>query len=1557
MCNICESEPSQNNHISSKGPAGKQIIQYHACHKFAELSPANRYAVLQAKGFCYQCLFPGASISHGRHKEGKCQRDFACPHPSHQDYPRKHILVCHDHKDTDANKKLLEKYKSKYLKNPSLPPFTKNISLSFHSCFKSTPSSNPSTSQDDQSTSDDEGIYLLQNVVINQKVFTIFFDSGCSDFIVKHSAIKMLGKNVTQESSEITSIGGVGTSTQTTLGTYNVKIPMMNGQLASLRGVCMDQITSTFPRYPLTEVFQHICKTYPKDPSTLPKPSANVGGDVHLMLGIKYNRYYPKLIYQLPSGLAIYQSVFRNSDGGTGIIGGPHEIFTAIHNRFYGCTSKMSGFLTQQYKIYQNGMDINPEVSLHSFPSKCIKQFEMTESTGSEITYRCVSCRNCRDCKNSEHQREISIKEEVEQSIIDASLNINLDTQSITAKLPFIDRPSKLAPNKEIASRIYYQQLKKLNRPENNKDKADILESEAKLQKLGYVEYVENLTPEQQSTLREATNHNFIPWRAVWKESSISTPCRVVFDASHPTSSGVSLNDILAKGQNNYNKLQHLLIRWSTHPIGIHTDIRKMYNTINLHQEHWQFQRYIWQQDLDPSKIPKEKIIKTLIYGVRSSGNQAECGLRSIGQLFSNEYPEVNRIIKEDVYVDDCITGESSTPEAFKRADEIQTVVSRGNFTLKGFTFTGMKPTQDLSEDGSSISVGGMRWFPETDELTLSISDLNFSKKRRGKKLSQASNIIPEKLTRRDCASKVAEIFDLTGKMSPIVASMKLDLHELTTRELDWNDVIPDELRQTWLENFKTMKDLGEVRFKRAIVPEDAFNTDIHTLDFGDSSKSLICTCIYARFQRKNGSFSCQLVFARTRTVPKGLSLPRAELLAALINTHTGEVVRRSFGTLHKSSLKFTDSQIALHWISNDEKPLKLWVRNRVVEINRFKSKEDWHYIPTNNMIADLGTRRGATIADVSQDSKWMNGMDWMKLPSSEFPMKSAQDLRVTESDIKEIDKERTILVHHASKLPDLIQLAKQRYQFSKYLIDPNHRRFSVTVRILAYVIRFCKSFISKWKQKKTLIVQTSKSLILSNEEIVRAEKYFYQKGTLEVQHFLPKSKYDKISQIKEDILMYTGRILPTTQVSVVGRYTETMKDLTSTTFMVPILDDNSPIAYSIASEVHWHDPNTQHCGIETTLRHVLKKCFIINGRNLMKRIKRSCQRCRFLEKRTVQMAMGPVPIFNLAIAPSFYYTQMDLSGPYSSYHPQHKRTTVKIWLIVFCCCSTSAVKIKTMDDYSTTAFILAITRFASDHGFPKRLMCDEGSQLVKGCKEMNVNLLDLQHHLSKTKVDFQVCPVQGHNMNGKVERKIQEVNNSINKSLNNQRLSMLQWETLTASIANQINNLPLAIGDVTGDFECLDLITPNRLMLGRNNDRAIDGLILCDNPTKILKDNEKVFDTWFDVWLTVHVPKLVKQTKWYVSDQISVGDVVLFVKHESTLTNRYTYGLAKELEYGDDLLPRKAKIVYRNENETVMRETYRAVRGLVIIHHVEECDYLHELGMIAKNIDFTSTV
>ena len=78
--------------------------------------------------------------------------------------------------------------------------------------------------------------------------------------------------------------------------------------------------------------------------------------------------------------------------------------------------------------------------------------------------------------------------------------------------------------------------------------------------------------------------------------------------------------------------------------------------------------------------------------------------------------------------------------------------------------------------------------------------------------------------------------------------------------------------------------------------------------------------------------------------------------------------------------------------------------------------------------------------------------------------------------------------------------------------------------------------------------------------------------------------------------------------------------------------------------------------------------------------------------------------------------------------------------------------------------------------------------------------------------IQFDTCPVGGHKFHGKVERKIREVNKSLEKSLSNDRLSLLQWETLVSKISNSINNLPIALKNEVSDFEAIDLLTPNRL-------------------------------------------------------------------------------------------------------------------------------------------------
>ena len=136
------------------------------------------------------------------------------------------------------------------------------------------------------------------------------------------------------------------------------------------------------------------------------------------------------------------------------------------------------------------------------------------------------------------------------------------------------------------------------------------------------------------------------------------------------------------------------------------------------------------------------------------------------------------------------------------------------------------------------------------------------------------------------------------------------------------------------------------------------------------------------------------------------MTLPRAELLAACLNATTGHIVKLSLGDRHKECIKITDSQITLNWISNSRNPLKQWVRNKVVEINRLTDRDSWKYVQSKDMIADLGTRKGTKIKDISADSYWINGLPWMCRDKSSFPVQSVTEIKLNKSDIEAIQRE-----------------------------------------------------------------------------------------------------------------------------------------------------------------------------------------------------------------------------------------------------------------------------------------------------------------------------------------------------------------------------------------------------------------------------------------------------------------------------------------------------------------------------------------------------------------------
>ena len=194
-----------------------------------------------------------------------------------------------------------------------------------------------------------------------------------------------------------------------------------------MSGICLGNVTKAFPEQPLKgkvqEDIQEAYKLGGRNPDELHKLPNFVGGETHLMIRIHYLKYYPERMFQLPNGLTICKSSFKNQDGSRGV---PHRIFTEIEKQHVGGHLGIDQYCNEQVKLVKMGYKMNLDISLLGTKSeindarsdskkgnyhsrqeniKASKWLEKVEKAGTEILYRCANCRSCPNCKNSEKKR------------------------------------------------------------------------------------------------------------------------------------------------------------------------------------------------------------------------------------------------------------------------------------------------------------------------------------------------------------------------------------------------------------------------------------------------------------------------------------------------------------------------------------------------------------------------------------------------------------------------------------------------------------------------------------------------------------------------------------------------------------------------------------------------------------------------------------------------------------------------------------------------------------------------------------------------------------------------------------------------------------------------------------------------------------------------------------------------------------------------------------------------------------------------------------------------
>jgi len=210
----------------------------------------------------------------------------------------------------------------------------------------------------------------------------------------------------------------------------------------------------------------------------------------------------------------------------------------------------------------------------------------------------------------------------------------------------------------------------------------------------------------------------------------------MVFDASSRTPGGESLNSILAKGQNKLAKILHPLIKFRKRMCAVTADVSRAYNGVKLVPEHYKYQQYLWKKDMNPCNGTELMVVKTLIYGVRSAGNQTTCGFEKLADHVIKNHPEHAAgalVLKGKAYMDDLADSEDTIQDCQKIAEDLNFTLAQGGMSVKAYTYSGSKPDEKVSANGETVGLIGYLWNPVVDTITLDIKELFFGKPKRGK--------------------------------------------------------------------------------------------------------------------------------------------------------------------------------------------------------------------------------------------------------------------------------------------------------------------------------------------------------------------------------------------------------------------------------------------------------------------------------------------------------------------------------------------------------------------------------------------------------------------------------------------------------------------------------------------------------------------------------------------------------------------------------------------------------------------------------------------------------
>ena len=541
---------------------------------------------------------------------------------------------------------------------------------------------------------------------------------------------------------------------------------------------------------------------------------------------------------------------------------------------------------------------------------------------------------------------------------------------------------------------------------------------------------------------------------------------------------------------------------------------------------------------------------------------------------------------------------------------------------------------------------------------------------------------------------------------------------------------------------------------------------------FCDASEKAYGTCIYLMSRGATGP-QVRLVTSKVRVAPlKKISLPRLELLSALLGARLLNFVINAFQLPGATPyLCFTDSMIAKAWIQGNPPKWKQFVRNRVQEIIDLTCPTKWCHCPGKDNPADLLTR-GVKASALISSELWLQGPNFV-IDEETRPLSDAH-LSVEDSQLLKEEELKCVSVTVAASVSQSLFAYERFGSFTKLL------------NTVVLVLRFVKELRAKCRpdlRGEQISSDQARKFILKDEQ-----KRKYQSEINDLQRDGSVNSHSSLFKLspfldEEGFIRINGRLSEAPALSYEEKH--------------PMILPKCHVTYILVKGQHIL---LKHAGVDTLISSLRCQYWIVSARSLAKQVVRQCVRCRRFDGRPLTQVTAPLPHDRVTQSPPFSVTGLDHAGPlYSSDTGEQK-----LYILLFTCAVTRALHLEIVDSLSLDDFLLAFRRFVARRALPNIIYSDN-ARTFEAAKSL------LQTYFGKEILWWKnICPLSP-NWGGWWERLVRTVKSALKKTLGKSSVSRKELETTLSEIEACVNSRPLMYVAEKGKIS-----TPSHFLIGR---------------------------------------------------------------------------------------------------------------------------------------------